>query len=81
MYGRYPLLYGLFGTHTLHLLYLSGFYPLMFDGITKLHNSCDTDPSVPIFPPNTHCLMVVVLRKFEQNRTKISYVTEENVKH
>ena len=60
-YGRYPLLYGLFGTHALHLLYLSGFYPLMSGGITKLHNSCDTDPIAPIFPPNTCYLMVVVL--------------------
>ena len=30
-------------------LYLSGFYPLMTGGITKWHNSCNTDPSVPIF--------------------------------
>ena len=61
MYGSYPLLYGLFGTHALHLLYLCGSYPLMSGGITKWHNSCDTDPSVPIYTPKTHCLMVVVL--------------------
>ena len=70
MYGSYPLLFGLFGTHALHLLYLSGSYPLMCGGITNWHNSCDTDPLAHIFPPNTHCLMVVVLRKFEQNRKK-----------
>ena len=80
MYGRYPLPYGLLGTRALHLLYLSGFYPLMSGGITKWHCSCNTDPSVPIFSPNTLCLMVMVLWKFEQNRTNIFYVTEENLK-
>ena len=50
MYGRYPLSYGLFGTRALHLLYLSGFYPLMSGRITKWHNSCNTDLSAPIFP-------------------------------
>ena len=61
MYSRYPLPYGLFGTRALHLLYLSGFYMLMSGGVTKWHNSCNTDPSAPIFPPNTHCGMVMVL--------------------
>ena len=81
MYGCYPLPYGLFGTCALHLLFLSGFNLLMSGGITKWHNSYNTDPSAPIFPPNKHCLMVMVLSKFEQNRTNISYVTEENLKH
>ena len=49
MYGRYPLPYGLFGTNALHLLYLSGIYPLMSGGITKWHNSYNTDLSAPIF--------------------------------
>ena len=49
MYGRYPLPYGLFGTRALHLLYLSGLYPLMSGGITKWHYSCNTDPSSPFF--------------------------------
>ena len=70
----------MFGTRVLHLLYLSGFYPLMSGGITKWLNSCNTDPSAPILLPNTHCLMVMVLWKFEQNRTNISHVTEENPK-
>ena len=61
MYGRYPLPYGLFGTRALHLLYLYGFYPLMSGGTTKWHNSYNTDPSAPIFPPNTLCLRVMVL--------------------
>ena len=71
MYVRYPLPYGLFGTSALHFLYLSGYYPLMSGGITMWHNSCNTDPSVPILSPNMHCLMVMVWCKFEQNRTKI----------
>ena len=51
MYCCYPLPYGLFGTCAFHLLYLSVFYLLMSDGITKWHNSCNTDPSAPIFDP------------------------------
>ena len=38
--------------------------------ITKWHNSCNTDPSAPIFLSNIHYLMVKVWCKFEQNRTK-----------
>ena len=49
MYGRYPLPSGLLGTRALHLLFLSGLYPLMSGGITKWHNSCNSDPSAPIF--------------------------------
>ena len=80
MYIRYLLPYGLFGTRALLLLYVSGYYTLLSSGITMWHNSCNTDPSVPIVSPNMHCLMVMVLCKFEQNRTNISYVTEENLK-
>ena len=60
MYVRYPLPYGLFGTRALHLLYLSGYYPLLSGGITMWHSSCNTDPLVPILSPNMHCLMVMV---------------------
>ena len=56
----YPLPYGLFGTCALHLLYLSGYYPLKSGGITMWHNSCNTDPSVPILSQNMHCMMVMV---------------------
>ena len=38
--------------------------------ITKWHNSCNTDPSAPIFLSNMHCLIVTVWCKFEQNPTK-----------
>ena len=38
--------------------------------ITKWHNSCNTDPSAPIFLPNVHCLMVKVWCIFEQNLKK-----------
>ena len=34
MYIRYPLPYSVFGTRAVHLLYLSGFDPLMCGGIT-----------------------------------------------
>ena len=72
MYSRYPLSYGLFGTHALHLLYLSGFNPLMSAGITKWHDFCNTDPLSPILPPKMHCLMVIVWLKCEQNRTNVT---------
>ena len=49
MYGLYPLAYGLFGTRALHLLYLSGFYPLESGGITKWHKFCKIDPFSPYF--------------------------------
>ena len=52
MYGLYPLLYSMFGTCALHLLYLHVFLPLKSGGIIKCHNSCNTDPSAPILSPN-----------------------------
>ena len=54
MYVRYPLPYDLFGTRALHLLYLSGYYPLISGGITTWHSSCNTDPSVPIYTPGIY---------------------------
>ena len=59
MYVRYPLLDGLFGTRALHLLYLSGYYLLMSGVITMWHNSCNTDPSVPILSTKMQCLVVM----------------------
>ena len=46
--------------------------------ITKRHNSCNTDPSAPIFLLNMHSLMVKVWCKFEQNWTKAIKVIEQN---
>ena len=47
--------------------------------ITKRHNSCYSDPSVPIFLANVHCLMGEVWCNFEQNQTKaISYRAKTN---
>ena len=45
--------------------------------ITKWHNSCNTDPSAPIFLPNMHCLIVKVWCKFDQNWLNTFKVTEE----
>ena len=44
--------------------------------ITKWHNSCNTDPSAPIFLPSVQCLMVKVWCKFEQNLKKAIKVIE-----
>ena len=41
----------------LDLLYKAGYYKLMSGGITIWHNSCNTNPSVPILSPNMHCLI------------------------
>ena len=38
--------------------------------ITKRHNSCNTDPSAPIFLSHAQCLMVIVWCKLDRNRTK-----------
>ena len=80
MYVRFPVPYGLFRTRALHLLYLSGYYPLMSGGITMWYNSCNTDTLVPILSPNMPCLMVMVWPKLEHNRTNITLVTEQNLK-
>ena len=48
--------------------------------ITKWHNSCNTDPSAPIFLQNMQCLVVKVWCKFEQNRARATKVTEQNLK-
>ena len=45
--------------------------------ITKWHNSCNTDPSAPIFLSNMQCLMDKVPCQFEQNRTKAIIVIEQ----
>ena len=45
--------------------------------ITKWQNSCNNDPSAPIFLQNMHCLMVMVWCKFEQNWTKVIKVIEQ----
>ena len=45
--------------------------------ITKLHNSCNNNPSVLFFLPNMQCLMVKVWCKFDQNWTKAIEVTEQ----
>ena len=45
--------------------------------ITKRHNSCNTDPSAPIFLSNVHCVMVKVWCKFEQIQTKAIKVIEQ----
>ena len=44
---------------------------------TKRRNSCNTNPSAPIFLLHVHCLMVKVLCKFEQNWTKAIKVIEQ----
>ena len=54
--------------------------PVKAPRITKRNNSCNTDPSAPIFLSNMHCLMVKVWCKSEQNRTKAIKVTEQNLK-
>ena len=59
MVRSHPLADGLFGTRVLHL-YLFVLYPLKSGGITKWHNSCNTDPSAPILPPDMYYLMVMV---------------------
>ena len=43
---------------------------------TMRHNSCNADPSAPIFLANVHCLMGEVWCNFEQNQTKTIEVTE-----
>ena len=43
----------------------------------RKHNSCNTDPSAPIFLLNMHCLMVMVWCKYEQNQTKAIKVIEK----
>ena len=45
--------------------------------IKKWHNSCNTDPSAPIFLSNMHCLIVKVWCKFDQNWLNTFKVTEE----
>ena len=52
------------------------YYQSKYKEITKWHNSCNTDPSAPIFLPNVLCLMVKVWYKFEQNRKKAIKVIE-----
>ena len=39
--------------------------------ITKWHNSCNTDPSAPIFPQNMQCLMGENLNKIGQELQKV----------
>ena len=51
-------------------MYYQSQYKHLIVRITKWHNSCNTDPSAPIFLPNVHCLMVKVWCKFEQNLKK-----------
>ena len=45
--------------------------------ITKRHNSCNADPSAPIFQTNVHCLMGKVWCNFEQNQTKAIKVIDQ----
>ena len=51
-------------------MYYQSQYKHLIVRITKWQNSCNADPSAPIFLPNVHCLMAKAWCKFEQNRTK-----------
>ena len=45
--------------------------------ITKRRNSCNADPSAPLFLADVHCLMGDVWCNFEQNQTKAIKVIEQ----
>ena len=46
---------------------------------TKRHNSCNTNPSAPIFLLHVHCLIVKAWCKFEHNRKKAIKVIEQKL--
>ena len=57
-------------------MYYQSQYKHLIVRITKWHDSCNTDPSAPIFLSNVHCLIVKVCCTFDQNLKKAVQVIE-----